>query len=654
MNFETGKRLARAQSLTAGISIATSGVLFMNALRPIVGTIMRATAAVWRLGTAEQPRGDEVDAARLAHRRAHHEQHADGDHPLVRHAGQGLARASECRSAAAASRAPIRITSGVTWLKISSAKISPTTPSVNCGWRDGAGVPGQVGAKTSGTTCDGTTAREVDVTATLREQSVTPSASESHRDVRCVGAEPFRADFRTAAVATLRVHVSNLCGRCAPLLPLARTTARRAWRIATDDRSAHAICRCCRCWSVASTAAAVPKTGRRWRGPRGDGTSAEQNVPTRWSGEENVAWKVAGAGHGPCLAHRLGRPRCFVATCLEDEQERILLCFDRASGRLLWQQVGAHARRWKKSTSSTASPPARRPPTASWCTSRFSIATRWSWRPTTFRGKQKWLVRPGGFSSKHGYCSCPVLFEDKVIVNGDHDGDAYLVALDRATGKTVVEDRPREQDPQLLDADHSPDRRPHADDPLGQQVRGQLRPARRLAALDHRRPDRAVRGLDGLQRQAAVPDRRLSRVSHAGHPARRHGQRHRHAHRLAHDARRPATSPRRSPRAIISWSSPTAAWPVASRPTPASGCGWSGWARTTAARWSRPAGWSTSPPTKARPRSSGPARSSTSWPKTSWASTATPRPPSASGQIFFRGEKHLYCIGDKRVAKRAK
>ena len=30
----------------------------------------------------------------------------------------------------------------------------------------------------------------------------------------------------------------------------------------------------------------------------------------------------------------------------------------------------------------------------------------------------QWLVRAGEFHSKHGYCSCPVLFEDKVIVNG--------------------------------------------------------------------------------------------------------------------------------------------------------------------------------------------------------------------------------------------
>ena len=52
-----------------------------------------------------------------------------------------------------------------------------------------------------------------------------------------------------------------------------------------------------------------------------------------------------------------------------------------------------------------------------------------------FDGKQKWIVRPGDFLSAHGFCSCPVLFKDTVIVNGDHDGDSYVVALDKQTGK---------------------------------------------------------------------------------------------------------------------------------------------------------------------------------------------------------------------------
>ena len=48
-----------------------------------------------------------------------------------------------------------------------------------------------------------------------------------------------------------------------------------------------------------------------------------------------------------------------------------------------------------------------------------------------FQGRRQWLVRPGKFASKHGFCTSPVLFENLLILNGDHDGDAYLVALDR-------------------------------------------------------------------------------------------------------------------------------------------------------------------------------------------------------------------------------
>jgi outer membrane protein assembly factor BamB len=44
---------------------------------------------------------------------------------------------------------------------------------------------------------------------------------------------------------------------------------------------------------------------------------------------------------------------------------------------------------------------------------------------------------PRSFSSRHGFCSSPLLYEDKVLVNGDHDGDSYLVALSGADGKTL-------------------------------------------------------------------------------------------------------------------------------------------------------------------------------------------------------------------------
>src|SRR5688500_4049479 len=35
-----------------------------------------------------------------------------------------------------------------------------------------------------------------------------------------------------------------------------------------------------------------------WRGPQASGVSPEQSLPTRWSGTENIAWKVPLAGAG--------------------------------------------------------------------------------------------------------------------------------------------------------------------------------------------------------------------------------------------------------------------------------------------------------------------------------------------------------------------
>jgi outer membrane protein assembly factor BamB len=60
-----------------------------------------------------------------------------------------------------------------------------------------------------------------------------------------------------------------------------------------------------------------------------------------------------------------------------------------------------------------------------------------------FAGTRRWLTRPGRFYSMHGFCSSPVLFKDKVILNGDHDGDSYLVALSRTDGH-VLWKTPRE------------------------------------------------------------------------------------------------------------------------------------------------------------------------------------------------------------------
>ena len=187
------------------------------------------------------------------------------------------------------------------------------------------------------------------------------------------------------------------------------------------------------CW-LALAGGAAAEDWPQWRGPRGDGTSCEANIPTAWAPNENIAWKVPvpGSGHSSPI---VWQDRIFVASCREESKQRLLVCFDRATGCELWQQVVLESPLEDKHqlNSFASSTPAT---DGQLVYVTFLDQTEMVVAAYDFAGRQRWLVRPGGFSSKHGYCSCPVLFEDRVIVNGDHDGDAYLVALDKASGET--------------------------------------------------------------------------------------------------------------------------------------------------------------------------------------------------------------------------
>jgi outer membrane protein assembly factor BamB len=172
-----------------------------------------------------------------------------------------------------------------------------------------------------------------------------------------------------------------------------------------------------------------------WRGPRSDGTSLDKNLPIYWSTTSNVLWKTAIPGQGHASPIVWG-DRLFTVTALADQQSRVLLCFDRQSGKIVWQKTvlvspfeGKHS--LNSHASSTPATDGELVYVAFLDVDKMFVAAY------DFDGKQRWVVRPGVFSSRHGFCSSPLLFKDKVIVNGDHDGESYLVALDRKTGKTL-------------------------------------------------------------------------------------------------------------------------------------------------------------------------------------------------------------------------
>jgi outer membrane protein assembly factor BamB len=188
-----------------------------------------------------------------------------------------------------------------------------------------------------------------------------------------------------------------------------------------------------------------------WRGPGGDGISSEKNLPTRWSNTENIAWKtsIAGEGHSSPI---VWEDRIFLTTSLTEKNERRLLCLDRLDGKTVWERVVVKSppesiHRLNSRASGTPATDGK------WVYVAFMLAKgekviapnvsserlitpgRIVVAAYDFAGNQVWKTDAGDFVSAHGFNSCPVLFEDLVIINGDHDGDAYIVALDRGTGK---------------------------------------------------------------------------------------------------------------------------------------------------------------------------------------------------------------------------
>jgi outer membrane protein assembly factor BamB len=172
-----------------------------------------------------------------------------------------------------------------------------------------------------------------------------------------------------------------------------------------------------------------------WRGERLDGTSVEKTVPVHWSSTSNVVWKSAlpGVGHASPI---VWGDRIFTVTALEQNQERVLLCLDRRSGKILWQQIVLKAplERIHQLNSHASSTPAT---DGKLVYVAFLDKDQMFVAAYDFAGKQIWAVRPGPFASMHGFCSSPILFKDKVIVNGDHDGESYIVALSREDGRTL-------------------------------------------------------------------------------------------------------------------------------------------------------------------------------------------------------------------------
>ncbi len=190
-----------------------------------------------------------------------------------------------------------------------------------------------------------------------------------------------------------------------------------------------------------------------WRGPTGDGISSEAGIPTEWDGDgKNLLWKVDVPGDG-YSSPIVWEDRIFLTSCLKETQERVLFCLDRKNGKILWKTTVVKSpletlHKFNSHSSGTPATDGKYIYVAFLEVDGKTVDAKnvGKPRPVTpgeivvaaydFQGRAMWKAKPGSFVSVHGFCSCPVIYKDKLIVNGDHDGKSYIVALDKKTGAT--------------------------------------------------------------------------------------------------------------------------------------------------------------------------------------------------------------------------
>ena len=193
-----------------------------------------------------------------------------------------------------------------------------------------------------------------------------------------------------------------------------------------------------------------------WRGPTRNGVaSADPAPPTTWSDKENILWKtdVPGRGHGSPIV--VG-DQVFLAAAEPDRDAQSVLCFDRKTGRRLWQtdvhKGGLTKQGNGKSTLASSTPACDGQRVFVNFLNGGAIFTTALDRD----GKQLWQTKIADYVLHQGFGSSPAVYENLVFVSADNKGTGALVALDRGTGERVWKrDRPKLPNyasPILLDA----------------------------------------------------------------------------------------------------------------------------------------------------------------------------------------------------------
>lgn len=215
---------------------------------------------------------------------------------------------------------------------------------------------------------------------------------------------------------------------------------------------------------VGSAAAAGNASWPQWRGPSGQGTSDEKNLPTEWSATKNIKWKtpIAGRGHSSPI---VWGNKIFLTTAIEgplvpgakavkhmypegeflhpdsvgaDHKHQFkVICINRETGKILWEQTAFEGTpyddRHRKSSFAAATPATD----GKYVYAYFGTEGLYAY---DMKGKLAWKADLGKIGTVGmGTGTSPILYENLVIVQADEEfGErSFIVGVDKKTGKEV-------------------------------------------------------------------------------------------------------------------------------------------------------------------------------------------------------------------------
>lgn len=183
-----------------------------------------------------------------------------------------------------------------------------------------------------------------------------------------------------------------------------------------------------------------------WPGFRGTGTSltSAQELPLRWSTEENIAWQTDLPGYGQSSPVVVGS-RVYVTAVQGDFKERLhVVAVELGEGKIAWQKEFAGTQKVKDSQYVSKAAPT---PAAD-AAGVYALFESGDLIAMDHAGKLRWqrsLVKEyGKIEGTHGLGSSLAQNKDTLFVLVDHSGQSYLLAVDKKSGKNRWKsDRPQ-------------------------------------------------------------------------------------------------------------------------------------------------------------------------------------------------------------------